>query len=439
MVARWIGDFRAWLRRVASRFPAELAVGALVTLLLSGMEFFYKHTPDGEDLEVRAFAYLQGKLPRFSQDRPPIVVVNISPLGGGTLEDPTPRAALTRVLEALAVHQPKAIAVDIDFAKRRNGDWASDDDPQFFADCLALSRRTAVPIFLPIERWPDGTTAGLLGLPGYDDLAVRGVSIDEGTERYATRIPLWYFPRGGTHAMPNLPTALAKAWLRERTVPEAPFGVRQLVRPLSIARPDDRPAGQALPSRWIGNALLNYSKIDTFKQQRLNIVPPHFAFAEEDVADRIVILGALGASPDVFAVPAREGTWPGALFQASAAYTLAVEPAREFKPAVAWSLDLAFSLLAIWSLRGIRTRLARRTASADGQHHGWWGVAELVVPQVVPVGIVVLGVLLVGYGRVLWLDFTLLAACVALHPFVAAILERALPAWHSSEAVQPET
>lgn len=417
------------LRSFAASFPSEVAIGALVTTLLICSKLYFEHTETGRAHALFTFAWLQERLSPFDPAGMPVVVVDTTTIGVGTLERPTPRFDLGQLISAIAIHHPKAIGVDIDFSPTETG-WVTDEDPEFFDECLRISKRYNVPIFLGVGRSSEGTPSGFLGRPEYEHMAVRASGTLRGEERKMAGVPLWFSTKTSDHLLPNLPVALALAYLEGATRPRPRWNLGGFVEAISLDPPaPPRDSKQRTEKGgWMGEAPVNYSKLDQISQQKLYVAKRDFNLPKDRVGGKIVILGAADErrTPDVFLPPGHPIT-AGVLFHAVAAYTLAIDPVYELKPGVRLLLDAGISGSTIIFLAWLRRRTLRRAQSASLLGHQgqatklFW--LERIVILVFVGSILLAGVWLVRYANVLWLDFLLVAFCVALHRPVAAWLE----------------
>jgi hypothetical protein len=132
----------------------------------------------------------------------------------------------------------------------------------------------------------------------------------------------------------------------------------------------------------------------------------------------MIILGDATRFTDPFIVPGRERPIGGVYLEASAAYTLAIEPLYEFKHSVRLALDLVISVAIILGVAWMRYRHLK-----EGEKFHWHKWQSRFVYGTVAV-VLVAGVLLVrGFG-IMWLDFFLVVFALLLHPSVEGWVDR---------------
>jgi len=146
----------------------ELLLAALVIASLVLAKAWLERSEIGQLAFRASYASLQRAL--FSEenaDALPVTLVDISEIQpmatvrAGEVQTVTPRESLSRLLEALVMHEPKAIGVDIDFSSDSNEPLAKDDGT-FVHFCYELTQekpahgvrpaRRGVPIFLGVAR-----------------------------------------------------------------------------------------------------------------------------------------------------------------------------------------------------------------------------------------------------------------------------------------------
>jgi CHASE2 domain-containing sensor protein len=371
-------------------------------------------TDAGKLSEVWSFGFLQGFLNPFEKEGLDVVIVdaeNLKPQDSGIVV--TPRADLEKLIAAIAIWHPKAIAVDIDFGMK-DGDFRRPSDPTFFDNVLSIGKKQKVPIFLAVDKTLDGTSAGPLGLARWDVMAIGAHSKDANGHPLA--IPFWYIPAGYSKPLPNLAVAVALAYLNGREVKAPPLGVQSLVNSIDIAQPAD--TSKLAKGSWAGYSTVNYSKSAQLFNERIRVNRPFDYIPQDRVRDKIIIIGFANPKQtmDRFHTTPLEDERAGVIFQGAAAYTLAVEPVYEFRPEIRVALDFLFSFAGfLFFSHKIKNKKPVTDAIIPFDQKIAFAAAFIVF---------FLGVVLVIYSRVLWLDFMVVVASLLLHPWLANILEK---------------
>lgn len=392
-----------------------ISVGLLITVLLVAAKLLIEKQPIGHRAEILTYEFLQGQLSPFSSgERLPVLVVDINKIPGGK-DLPTPRGPLMKLTDAIANEGAKAIAIDVDFAPGETGWSSADDDPEgdplFFEYCLKLKREKGVPIFLGIYRTRGESSDVWLGLPKYKELAVAGVA----PEKDVSRMPRWIQAKGVAERLPTLSAALAGAY--QESLPGPPKWLAWAIELTDDHRHGlERQVGKELR---IAETLVNYSKLEQLQHEKLDtITPDSVKEAGERFRGRMVILGDAQHFIDSFVVPGRDRPVGGVYLEASAAYTLAIEPLYEFKHSVRLVLDLVVSMVIILGVAGIRYRHLK-----EGEKFPWHKWQSRFIYGTVAV-VILAGILLVRWWGIMWLDFFLVVFALLLHPSVEGWVDR---------------
>jgi hypothetical protein len=135
--------------------------------------------------------------------------VNFPPLPGEAApRHATPRKELAEIIEAIAVHKPRAIAVDIDFSPWEDGRPATPEDPVFFERMLDASKVHDVPIYLGVYRQRFKEAREWLGDEKFSGLAA-GIAVpsDPAASYYYVR---WQWGYAVASPLANLALAAAE-------------------------------------------------------------------------------------------------------------------------------------------------------------------------------------------------------------------------------------
>ncbi|AET95237.1 hypothetical protein BSFA1_79680 (plasmid) [Burkholderia sp. SFA1] len=389
-----------------------LAYAAAVTLFLLLAKTFFEFTAFGHQIELVTFAALTRVLTQSPEkDRLDIVVLD---LGGGTTDGsggllngfqvsaPTDRARLTEIIDALANVHAKAVAVDIDFSPNSGGFIDRQNDPTFFSHCLEISNRT-MPVFLGVFRARNFPARNWLGLPKYAPLAVDLGSTDT-SERFTETHRALVVPVR-SQQLPSLSYALAQRY--DHSLPGLPSWLGYFLRPTE----ESAESGEG--------QLVNYGKVWALKTQRsVALTRSAILGAAADFEDRVVVLGDVtGPHAESDSINWPFGLeFPRVLYHASAFYTYTKAPLYEFNFWTRNALDILvaspFFILVV-----LRSRYAGALDTTR------WKKIEKRTLWISEIVILVTGVILVFAARVMWLDFLLVMAALALHPFLNEWIE----------------
>jgi tetratricopeptide (TPR) repeat protein/CHASE2 domain-containing sensor protein len=384
--------------RRASIVGTYVVVGVITTLLLGGVKLVWEKTSPGHDFEVWMFGKLQSQLPSVDRDNP-IVILDISGLPGGKPGEPTSREKLTEIIGALAMQRPRAIAVDVNFSPKPTH-FATDDDANFFDDCLKFKRENNLPIFLAVGETKAGRPDQWRGLEEYAELAA-AVAADEND---TTKMPLWVKSGASPQRLNTINYALALEY--QKDLPGPPEWIKWATERNDIehhAEPGARGDGLVY-----ADTLVNYSKLDAMESSAQRDV------SAESVAEtgnryhkKLVLVGCVGKCPDSFNVPVRKPPVSGVLMLASATYTLIKEPLFELKPTVRLLLDFALAVLIVAIVAVIRYR---------NPHDPSWHGREAIFIYLAMFVVFIAGCVLVWASGVMWLDFMFIVGALFLHP-----------------------
>jgi CHASE2 domain-containing sensor protein len=386
----------------------RLLLGLAATALLVAGKIWLEHTSFGHRIEVAAFEFLQAPLSPFTGPEPlPIIVVDISRLPGGELEQPTPRDKLREMLTAITEQRPKVVGLDIDFSPTTSG-WVSPDDPKFFDFCMQMMQARKVPIFLGVYRARAESSDAWLGIPRFKSLAAAGV-----VKADTSRVPRWLKSDRSVELLPTLGYALANEY--RKPLPGPPWWLLPLVETAAQDNKHGRviDAGEGMT---VVETLINYSKLDQLRYETVATVSAQSIREEQaKFTGRMVLLGGASRSYDNYVVPGRTDAIPGVYVLASAAYTLAREPLYELKAWVRFAIDLLAALVIMLGA----ARLHRRYAGKPDELRRRFNRFLITVI----LGALALGLLLVVSTGVMWLDFLLVILAILMHPAVETRLQ----------------
>jgi CHASE2 domain-containing sensor protein len=388
----------------------------VITLLLCLGQVSLEHSGFWREYEVPAYRFLHNWVASDNYDPNylPVVILDISKLEVSKEKgDVTPRDKLTQLLEAVLKQRPKAIAIDIDFSPNKDGMYVTDEDPKFFNYCLRVKKEGRVPIFLGVDEAKAELPQDWLGGARYKELAVALIVPEEDTRR----IPLWLKVGDTSEQLPTLSAALSNAYGK---MPKRP--PRWLAHIIEMDENRLPASEHSLEDEGFTYAdmLVNYSKLDAIEKSKINLdVLPEFGNAfylphAENLSDRLVIIGDADKAlhEDNFNIEGFSKPAPGVYLHASAVYTLTTQPIYEFSHAARLIIDVLISVILILSIAFIRYR---HRLSGDNYP---WHKQQSRLTKIAAVIIPIIGILLVRYLSILWLNFGLVGAALLLHPKV---------------------
>jgi len=347
---------------------------------------------------------------------PGVVVLNISDLPskskneGGEQVRITSRAALTRLIDALAKLQPTVIGVDIDLSPRHGAYASPDDDPKFFEDLLRTRQTSNVPIYvgaytslsMPHELW--------LGASRYAPLAA-SVALFHGDNR---TVPATI--GSGRDAGPTMSEAIASS----AAAPDRPDGISGW-----LARKESAWHHRGFTGEEF---VVNYGAIREMRQATFEaIAPSDVANQYERLHNHAVILAdtTAGKATDICEVPrgvlgTDEDVIPCGYVHASAAFTLIQAPLYRMTllGRVLW--DLAIAVVIFGSVALLRLYYARSAAKIAAERLYALGFVAFTLV------LVLVCVIFVRQTHIVWDDFVLIAIVLLFH---TSIERRATAFW----------
>jgi hypothetical protein len=112
---------------------------------------------------------------------------------------------------------------------------------------------------------------------------------------------------------------------------------------------------------------------------------------------------------------------PGVLFHASTAYTLAIQPLWELNHATRTALDLALAAPFFFI---VYRKAQHYRESHETLLEKIWTKAERRVLLFAELYVLFLGIVLMVWASVMWLEFLVAMAALALHPYLGRKLEQ---------------
>lgn len=378
------------------------AIGIVVTGLLVAGKWGLEQTSFGHRLELLAYEFLQKRLSPFDPNNPlPVVVLDISKMKGGKDGTDTSRKQLLELVEALVMTEPRVIAVDVNFSPSRKGDLSGEDDFGFFDNLIKQKKKSNVPIYVGVtsEAVVSGDPELWLGAQEYNELSAFMDINDENT----TKLP--YSIKCGTAELNSFSGALVQ---NENEPDTAAAFFKPILKDLKM---DEEKCGKNCSCNYL---TVNYAKLEVIQAQSLPIITADaIKNAEEKFRDKIVIMGdaALDKSQDTFVVVGRKKPVSGVYLHASAAYTITGEPLFQFTDAGRILIDFSIAVFILFIVALIRWR---NLNNKDFSPHKWQNTFIKLAVICVLVG----GVLMIVFLRIIWLDFILVIAVLLLHDSV---------------------
>ena len=392
-----------------TRILHDFVIGVLFTLVLLGLKALFELTPPGEQLDLAGYNLAQRLLGVGRSDvELPVVVLDISDIqplpipGSNGKETATPRDELQNLIARIVQRSPKAIGIDIDFSLDEHGMPITPADPKFFQFCLDQLPQHGVPVFLGVDRQQTQPPEDWFGDLVFSRLGVN-LNIPSGPKQKLAGSIRIGAKGAQLHSMSE---ALAVAY--NNAIGGVPWGFNWAVESYS-----EKKLGKDV---YFGLFPADFSQLKRFRDKVLE--PKDFLVGTEraKIANgKMVLLGdaTWEQAPDKFSVSTEPESVPGVFLHASAAYTLASAPLREFRWQGRVAIDLLFSLAVIGGLACIRLHYRSRTERSVATHRVQGGLTFLVVLLMI-----VIGFCMIRFWRILWTDFFLVFAALVAHPSV---------------------
>ena len=412
----------------------DALAGVVLTILLLILKLSFEKTTPGKLLEDAVYCWLQTRLTAGSTPLP-VVVVDISQLDAEPVRGRlTPREQLTRLLDVITEQGAAAIGIDVDFSPGGQG-WTSRGGPQLF-DHLHNLR---IPVFLGVSRSRFASPQDWLGAEDYQKLAAT-IAVPKDDRR---RMPLW-IGRGDSEACLKMAADLMgiKPKLDEKRVntgnaetatclpamsavlarkypnlePYRALGPSWLLDPLEEVTLDK---GQQLHTAYF---FVDYSAVDELRAQTLTaVVSDHDVRLSPTPGSLIGKIMMLGNTQwentlDKYPVPPWQIETPGVYLHASAIYTLIKGPLLEITTAGRVGLDVFFAMGVLGVVSGLRIYYSRQAEVAAHRVNVLFTCLAILV-------VVAFGYGFVQYTRILWTDFVLVSAALAIHSMIEGHLE----------------
>ncbi len=414
------------LRRQRSRrIRAYFLHGLALTAIIIPAFLLAERIPQVHAAVEISYDWLQSHLTVAKGVRASVVFIDISDLpllpdpGHPEREPHTSRAALRSIVEAVLAHEqkPKAIGIDVDFSLAKDGEFFSPDDRAFLEFLLgqeAMHGRLFVGVADGLQRGPSRA----LGDPRFKELATSVVVPKEegfGANPWmsaVTNIPFIEPPNPAIQYWPV--PSLSAAMTGIETEPP---------RPLQWALESwvVKEVGDAEGKVAIEQFLVDFGAIDDFNEHAIVSADPELLKRDRrlgELAGKVVIIGrgSNGKFPatDTFSVPGRHGEdggdYAGVLLHASGAYTLL--GATLWRPTLPGRLtaDALFSVAVFGSVSLIALYYNNRARDDVAMH----SLTKLMTWIAVPV-VVLVGLSLAIWTRIMWADHILVAAGLLLH------------------------
>jgi CHASE2 domain-containing sensor protein len=391
-----------------------------VTLILIFAAQWIEGQRWGRELQTMAYEALQTQIPAFDRNAPPaVVVVDISKIPGGIPALPISRQKLDALVQAIAKSRPMAIGIDVDFSPNLDGSWMVSagkyNDPWFLNRCLDITRG-GVPVYLGVYRWEYSRPDDRLGRLEYAPMAV-SMGLDQAS---VIRIPRAIAEPDYGAPISTLSGALASAYdaAMPGVAPAAPWWRSPLIEHEDVSHG----SGGYPPAD-----LVNYSKVEALQRETLLTISPESAseFAAR-FKDRLVIIGraASDETTDLWQIPGRDSSVPGAYLHAAAVDTFVCEPQYELKPLVRMVIDVLLSLCALLAVAYVRRLHSKDKHFLDAENLPGRYLRRAAI------AVVVIGFVLVRAVSVMWLDFILVAFALLLHRTTEEVVDRAMKEVH---------
>jgi len=376
----------------------------LMLILKLGFETFAWET--AEHLEDFTEAHLQRQLVGYDAGVPLSAVVvdlgSLLPVPDPNGEPVTPTEELIKVIETIVAARPSGIAIDIDFSSA-NGKPKHPDHPKFIEACLRISKTSGVPIFLGVN---DAATSPehdwLIG----DENAVLAAGM-EGSNR-AFRMQ-YSFAVHGHKVLKGFGASLAEAHGESAPASVAWFG-------WALEVLEHRHVREEGVDIEIADYIPDFSPVQRLVDTTIHTLRPDaLSDMREQLTKKMVFIGDAQHASDKFALHDLMMEPVGGVYLHACA---ALTPSNGYL----WQLShtgrllmdllLGASILLLVTVARIAARLSKKSCVID--HH----FLNKVLTIFAIVLIWCIAMLFLNQLRLIWTDFPVLCASIALHgPF----------------------
>jgi len=402
-------------------FNKNLLRALVVWVLLAGVDYVMRDCAVNSWLTQQAYSFLQSNLPLDRQPRSVVTVVDLSkwtttndlrsvPAVPGlfirTGWPYTERLALEALVKKLAMFEPAAIGIDIDFSPVAQGQGGDGRPPPnqipFFDICKSLETPTGqpIPVYLGVARTINLPPAGWLNSVDHIALAA-GIVKFSGT---SSHIPFEIRLRTDSPPLPCMAKALSDAYLKKTgSEPNLPPGWL-----LPFLQGQKRELlGNGSEGRWVSSFPVDYfTTMPVIENNRipggkfLNPTPDEFSELQTRIYNHVVLVGYATRSEayDTVTVPGEPEPVPGVYTHACGTATLLEKPLFEINEVTGLGLSLLASIFAYALVQWLKPKEIWRH----------WGLAALETIVMI-FGVLTSGlmaVLLARYEQILWLQIT---------------------------------
>ncbi len=387
------------------RLVREIAFAILVAMIAFSIKIALSNTSLGAGqfraaygwLQHRSIAHGSGELANQLQ------VVDISRISRASpldrREPVTSRIELFEAMAAIAVHNPKAIAVDVDFSLEDEGYADPAMDPAFLSWCTALSSGDslpdgrvlpAVPVLLGVGRGSADPPGRRLGLPEFESLAA---------VMTRPRDRVGYMDRYVVPSTGDIAWSIAARLAQVGRDPGDKDPWSQHDWRSRIAHKEELRARGPVD---VAEFPVDYGALSELKRTRFTFGHP------DEIADygarfqgRVVLLGDASAEQqaDLHPVPGQEEPEPGVYHHACAAITLMHKPVYIVTHEGEFFLDILVAIVETFLVVIIVAAAARRRSELRIEH------LRIVVTATLFVLAILIGTLVSPWSRVFWPGF----------------------------------
>jgi CHASE2 domain-containing sensor protein len=421
---------------------SSLAWSLGTIIIIVGLKTFFEHKSFVQNLERETYEFLQQRIVSGgTTEQPDVLVIDLSTIKpqpwerDGLTGIATPRAPVKELIEVFAELRARSIGIDVDFSPKDGRpmhpddlppkDWRPmdpDDRKFFFQECLELSEKTGVDIFLGVYRTYEERSKWL-GDDRYISLAaaIASRTIDHGLATH------WIAVKKGRAPLPSMSAALAGEDVNVASKENSFFG-------WFVESTWTVPLG---PNLRTAESVIDFSTLKRIRQDVLPAVKPEFYRAMPDrIKNRMILIGdTKPEGGDSFTVPGVTGAVPGVFLHACAANTIANEPLYSLTLLGRITIDLllAVSILALvkfslWLL----ARTKRKLMHAEHKLDILFTVLTVVL-------VLIVSVVFVRQTRLLWTDFLLVCAVLLVQLIVDIVASKATSSPENADPKENQT
>lgn len=399
----------------------ETFTGVVVIVALVTLKIRVERSTLGESIDLACYVSLQQFLsPPGENEDPPCQIINVDGIRpvpmilDGVEVSVTPRKRLTPLIEAAVKAEPKALGIDFDFSPW-DGKPVTDEDSEILSEWKKMADAHHVQLFLAVQRARNAGHTGWL-----PDVALAGSAASITTHDKFVRYHVqWVSAPDSPDRLIGMGPALAG---NRGVLDDASDQISNTLWQINMLTEEWE------GMTWVSNAqyaLTDYSFLPDLKRKVFSANEAATITANAGrLKGKIVLLGDAGLEngADTFVLPLlSDEPVPGVFLHACAALTEQQPPLRELTARGRILLDalLSGSILIVASI--IRVwNVSRRAGNRLSPEN-----VEALLFFLAAIFVIVGGLIVVRWTRLIWTDFGLVAIALLLHRWFHSFLHHA--------------